>query len=163
MYTFVYSMKMCLPASLSTLCGRSFNVDSYAQSFQPFILAMLIPPDLFHCIPFQGSRLVYLFVGCSTSQQHSSLSQGRICSDICSCCHTETEAADPAFYLTQSQYTDTGPTSPSAAPITPGAWQSSHRSASFEVTGMTRPGTISTAQAGIEPLIFRSLGGRLNH
>ena len=55
------------------------------------------------------------------------------------CCHTETEVADQAFYLTQSQYTDTGPTSPSADPITPGAWQGSHWSANFEVTGMTRP------------------------
>ena len=32
------------------------------------------------------------------------------------------EAADPTFYFTQSQYTDTGPTSPSANPIMPGAW-----------------------------------------
>ena len=33
----------------------------------------------------------------------------------------------------------TGPTSPSADPITPGAWQGSHWSANFEVTAMTRP------------------------
>ena len=51
----------------------------------------------------------------------------------------EIEVADPTFYLTQSQYTDTGPTSPSADPITPGKWQGSHWSANFEVTGMTRP------------------------
>ena len=31
-----------------------------------------------------------------------------------------------AFYLTQSQYTNTGPTSPRADPITPGTWQGSH-------------------------------------
>ena len=67
------------------------------------------------------------------------------------------------FYLTKSQYIDTGPTSPSADPITPGAWQGSHWSANFEVTGMTRPGKIPTAQAGIEPRICRSRGGRLNH
>ena len=47
--------------------------------------------------------------------------------------------ADPAIHLTQSQYTDTGPTSPSADPITIGAWQGSHWSANFQVTGMTRP------------------------
>ena len=34
------------------------------------------------------------------------------------CCHTETEAADQTFHLTQSQYTDTGPTSPSTDLIT---------------------------------------------
>ena len=80
-----------------------------------------------------------LLVGCLTSQQHASVSQGRICSDNFTCCHTEMEAADQTFHLTQSQYTDTGPTSPSADPITPGAWQGSHWSANFEVTGMTRP------------------------
>ena len=70
-----------------------------------------------------------LFVDCLTSQQHTSVSQRRICSDNCTCCHTETEVADQTFYLTQSQCTDTGPTSPSADPITPGAWQGSHWSA----------------------------------
>ena len=63
-----------------------------------------------------------LFVGCLTSHQQASVSQGRICSDNLTCCHTEIEVADPTFYLTQSQYTDAGPTSPSADPITPGAW-----------------------------------------
>ena len=48
---------------------------------------------------------------------------------IFTCCHIEIELADPKFYLTQSQYTDTGPTSPSADPITPGTWQGSHWSA----------------------------------
>ena len=83
--------------------------------------------------------VVCLFVGCLTSQQQASVSQGRICSDNFTCSHTEIEVAGPTFYLTQSQYTDTGPTSPSADPITPGAWQGSHWSANFEVTGMTRP------------------------
>ena len=46
-------------------------------------------------------------------------------------CHTEIEVSDQTFYLTQSQYTDTGPTSPSADPRTPGAWQGSHWSANF--------------------------------
>ena len=80
-----------------------------------------------------------LLVGCLTSQQQASVSQGQICSDNCTCCHTEIEVADQTFCLTQSQYTDTGPISPSADPRTPGAWQGSHWSANFEVTGMTRP------------------------
>ena len=78
-------------------------------------------------------------VGCLTSQQRVSVSQGQICSDKLTCCDTEIEAAGPTFHLTQAQYTDTGPTSPSADLITPGAWQGSHWSANFEVTGMTRP------------------------
>ena len=85
------------------------------------------------------NRVCLLFVGCITSQQHACVSQGRICSDKFTCCHTEIEVADQTFYLTQSQYTDTGLTSPSADPITPGAWQGSHWSVNFEVTGMTRP------------------------
>ena len=72
-----------------------------------------------------------LLVGCLTSQQQASVSQGRICSDNFTCCHTEIEVADQTFYLTQSHYTDTGPTSPSADPITTGAWQGSHCSANF--------------------------------
>ena len=88
---------------------------------------------------FQGLFVGCSLVGCLTSQQHASVSQGRICVDNFTCYHTEIEVADPTFYLTQSQYTDTGPTSPSADPITPGAWQGSHWSANFEVTGMTRP------------------------
>ena len=63
------------------------------------------------------------------------------------------EVADQTFYLTQSQYTDTGPTSPTADLIMPDAWQGSHWSANFEVT----------SQAGFKPRIFRSRGGRLNH
>ena len=92
---------------------------------------------------YQKHRLVglvvCLLVGCLTSQQHASVSQGRVCSDNFTCCHTEIEVVDQTFYLTQSQYTDAGPTSPSADPITPGAWQGSHWSGNVEVTGMTRP------------------------
>ena len=70
-------------------------------------------------IPLQLKFVCWL-VGCLTSQQQASVSQGRICSDNFTCCHTEIEVADQTFYLTQSQYTDTRPTSPSADPIMPG-------------------------------------------
>ena len=113
------------------------------------------------CSVWAAPRVCWLG-GRLTSQQHASVSQGRICTDNCTCCHTEIEAADLTYYLTRSQYTDTGPTSLSADPITPGAWQGSHCSANFQVTGMTRPGKIPS-QAGFEPRIFRSRGGRLNH
>ena len=72
---------------------------------------------------------VCLFIGCLTSQQHASVSQERICSDNFTCCHTEIEVADQTVYLLQSQYTDTGTTSPSSDPISQGAWQGSHWSA----------------------------------
>ena len=72
------------------------------------------------------SPCVCLFLGDLTSQQHTSVSQGRICSDNFTCRHTKIEVADQTFYLTQSRYIDTGPASPSADPTTPGAWQGSH-------------------------------------
>ena len=91
----------------------------------------------FRDVPFWSETLemqlirLLLSVGCLKSQQQASVSQGRICSHNFTCCHTEIEVADPAFYLTQSQYTDAGPTSPSADPISPDAWQGSHWSANF--------------------------------
>ena len=71
---------------------------------------------------------VCLFVGWLLNVPES-VSQGRICSDNFTCCHTQMQVADQTFHLTQSQYTDTGPTSPCSDPITPVA----------SVTGMTRP------------------------
>ena len=62
---------------------------------------------------------VCLLVACLTSQQHASIFQERICSDKCTCCHTEVEVADQIFYLTQSRYADTVP-------------------ANFSITGVTR-------------------------
>ena len=78
-----------------------------------------------------GEEQRMLFVGSLTSQQHASVSQGRICSDNFTCCHTEKEVADQTLHLTLPQYTATGPTSPSTDPITPGVWQGSHWSANF--------------------------------
>ena len=101
---------------------------------------------------------VCLLVSCLMSQKHASVSQGQIYSDNFMCCHTEIVVADQAFHLTQSQYTDNGPTDP----VTPGAWQGRNWGANFSVTGMTRPGKIP-AQAGIEPQIFCCQGRRLNH
>ena len=83
------------------------------------------------CVQGGSGVEVCLLVGCLTPQQHASVSQGWTYSDNCTCCHTEIEVADPTFYLTQSQYTDNGPTSPSTDPRTPGAWQGSHWSANF--------------------------------
>ena len=68
----------------------------------------------------KSPRRIALLVACLTSQQHASVFWGRICSDKFTCCHTEIEVADQTFDLSQSQYTDTGPTSPSADPVTPG-------------------------------------------
>ena len=108
-------------------------------------------------------KLLLLLVACLTSQQHASVSQGRICSDNFTCCHTEIEVADQTFHLTQSQYSATGPTSPSADPITPGAWQGSHWSANFFKSLVWLDPEKIPAQMGFEPGIFHSRGGSLNH
>ena len=75
--------------------------------------------------------LVGWLLACLTFKQHATVSQGRICSDNFTCCHTETEVAHQTFYFIQSQYTGNGPISPSADPTMPGAWQGSHWSANF--------------------------------
>ena len=59
-----------------------------------------------HCVHYsalQNTTLhapLLLFVDCLTSQQQASVSKGRICYDSFVCRHTETEVADPTFYLT---------------------------------------------------------------
>ena len=88
-----------------------------------FVLALYISDDTDNkddnddadlCFLRKSECMMLLLVGCLTSQQHASVSRGRIFSDNFNCCHTEIEVTDQTFYLTQSQYTDTGPTSPSA-------------------------------------------------
>ena len=60
-----------------------------------------------HCARSCDTCMYCLFVGCLTSHQHASVSQGRICSDKFTCCHTEIEVADLS-------------TSPSHSILTPG-------------------------------------------
>ena len=117
-----------------------------------------------HLIPLTLSNYAarLLFAGCLTSQQRASVYRGRICSVNFTCCYTEIEVVDHTIYLTQSLYTDTGPTSPSTDPITPGAWQGSRWSAILKSLVWLNPEKIPS-QAGFEPGIFLSRGGRLNH
>ena len=65
-------------------------------------------------------------VGCWTCQPLAAVSRGRLESDNHACCHTEVNVSDHAGYLTQSWYTDTWPTSPTADPITPKTWRGRH-------------------------------------
>ena len=86
------------------------------------VLALIVSLSA-RSFPLSPAWFVCWLVGCLASQQQASVSQGRICTDNFTCCHTEIQVADQTFYLTQSQYIDTGPTSPSADPVSPGAWQ----------------------------------------
>ena len=45
---------------------------------------------------------VCLSVGCLTSQQHASESQGRMYSDNFTCCHTEIEVANQTVHLSHN-------------------------------------------------------------
>ena len=72
---------------------------------------------------------IYLLVGCPMSQLAYLRDGSAHAAQTIVRAATLRQVADQTFYLTQSQYPDTGATSPSAYPITPGAWQGSHWSA----------------------------------
>ena len=119
--------------------GWGVGGGTFSEGENVFCLSKTSTPAviLFQDVFIPGHRHVCWLL---TSHQHASESQGRIYSNNCASSHTETEVADQTFHLTQSQYADTGPTSPSADSITAGAWQGCRWSANFQVTGMTRPG-----------------------
>ena len=96
-----------------------------------------------------AEMLACWLLACLTSQQHASVSHGRNCSDNCTYCHAEIEAADQTFYLTQSQNTDTGQTIPNVDPISPGAWQPLGCQILSHWYDSTRRSP--TGKAGIEP------------
>ena len=73
-------LSVCLSVGLSV--GLSVCLSSPSPPLPP-------PPPLSLSL---SSRSVC--VGCLTSQQHESVSQGRICSDNFTCCQTEIEVAD---------------------------------------------------------------------
>ena len=114
---------------LERTCWRRFAAqwgdckNSRIAPFIAIIINIIIITIIIIVVVVVVVTALVLFVGCLTSQQHASVSQGRICSDNFTCYHTEIEVADLIFHLTQSHYTDSGPTSPSTDPITPGAWQ----------------------------------------
>ena len=123
--TFKVNTHSVIQSSLCHLMYEATAMDLH------FALSPAVPGAIWRVSLLFFTPFSMVVVGCLTSQQHASVSQGRICSDNFMCCHTEIEVADPTFHLTQSQYTDTGPTSPSADPNTPDAWQGSHWSANF--------------------------------
>ena len=98
-----------------------------------------------------------------TSQQHASVSQGRICSENFTCCHTEIELADPTSHISPSHSI--------LIPDRPVPALTLYRQAPGRVlTGVPIFKSLVSldpekipAQAGFEPGIFRSRGGRLNH
>ena len=93
---------------------------------------------------------LWCFAACLTFQQHASVSQGRIFSDSCTCCHTEIEAAGQTCCLNHPQYTDT----------IPSVWQVSYWSAYFKC--VTRPGSLKIhGESGNRTQVCSSRGGRL--
>ena len=107
-------------------------------------------------------KFVCLCVDCLTSQQHASVSQGRICSDNFTCCHNEIEAADQTFHLTQSQCTNIEPTSSVLTLYRQAPGRVATGVPIFKSLVWLDPGKIP-AQAGFKSGIFCSRGRRLNH
>ena len=95
--------------------GNSADFTLSGKCYRPSNALVYIRDRSTHTIVCAAAlRWVGCLLACLTSQQQASVSQGRVCSDNCTCCHTEIEVAGQTFHLTQSQYTDTRPTSPSA-------------------------------------------------
>ena len=74
-----------------------------------------------------------------TSQQHASVSQGRICSDNLRAATLRQKLQTKLSTSPSHSILTPGRPVASTDPITPGAWQGSHWSANFNVTDMTRP------------------------
>ena len=87
------------------------------------MITRIMPVVLVGALTIETGMMIQLFVGWLLNVPASCECISGMDLLNFTCCHTETEAADQTFYLTQSQYTDTGPTSPNTDPITPGAWQ----------------------------------------
>ena len=68
------------------------RIENATLSLLPWTLQTLFQNGQYFVATF-----VCLLVGCLTSQQQASVSQGRICRDNFTCCHTEIEAADQTF------------------------------------------------------------------
>ena len=65
----------------------------------PVVLVLVVvprPSDDGPSIVFRGCSVV----GCVTSQERAIVSQGRVCSDIFMCCHTEMQVADQTCCVT---------------------------------------------------------------
>ena len=50
------------------------------------------------------TKLVFWLTGSLSSQQNTGVSQGQVCVDSLTCCHTETHVANQTYYIIQSQY-----------------------------------------------------------
>ena len=148
--------------SVSDFSHGAFSGSSHTSDSQIGIPAAALPGTWCYRINTgTGWPSLCWLLACLSSQQHASVSQGWVRSETFMCCHTEIEVADQIFYFTQSQYTDTRPTSPRADP----ECQALGRVATgvpFLKSLVWRPRKIPKAQAEIKSRI-RSLGGCHNH
>ena len=104
-YIFILSMLKTIillyHGRLLAFFGWSTAIVRLVHSPFPFLsphpCLCLLSVSLCTVIPREVFFFVCLFVVCLSSQQHASVSQGRICSDNCTSCHT---VADPTFHLT---------------------------------------------------------------
>ena len=76
------------PSSVSLAERSPLLVNGGASSALKWSTALLLAKKPWR--PWTRRTRTVLFVCCLESQQQASVSQGRICSDSCTCCHTET-------------------------------------------------------------------------
>ena len=99
--TFCYMFSVCLlvgcPLDRNTMYLRDIVLLTYL-----YVLPHCDKSCRSYLLSFPNHGCLFLLDGCLPSQQHASVSQGRICSHNCTCCHTEIKVADQTFHLTQS-------------------------------------------------------------
>ena len=96
------------------------------------------------------------FVGCLLALRTSNMLAFLRDGNKCTCCDTETEGADQTFYLAQSQFSDTVPTSRSADSIMAGVWQENN-----SITCLSHWHDWAIENRDQFPRVFHSRGGRL--
>ena len=105
--TFVFAFSCIFTWYFSLLASESYVISVFSDRPGGYLLLFVVfyQVSIVSRLYFPAEGLVHrncLLVGCLTSQQQASVCQGRICSDNCTCCHTEIELADQTFYLTHS-------------------------------------------------------------
>ena len=85
-----------------SMAGCSCTYNSITEHCGSFVTDLSITDSAAGCSPGDRRHTTAVVLdGSLPSQLHAGVSQGRICSDICTCCHTEIEAADQTFFLIQ--------------------------------------------------------------
>ena len=118
---------MCISLSSRVSSPKTVLLARFGDSSS--IMQPCLPPALpFSCNTICALKPKICFLLAQHAIKQQNVSQGEICFDKFMCRHTTIDAADQTCYFSQSLSTGTVCTSFRTDPITPCAWQRSHRS-----------------------------------